>query len=101
MPEFAVVVYAGCVGLTAAGFAGSFWTLMTGRPPSLNLLLVRNMLFPLVFLTLFVHVPVMLCGVVLGQGRTRPVRSGAALILAMFWSFMQGVFILTQFFGVR
>lgn len=94
MPDFAVTIYAGFVGLTAAGFMGSCWALLTRRPPSFSLVRARNLVFPAAFLTILVHAPVMLWACAVSQGRAHPWRSAAIMVIALLWSFIQGVFIL-------
>ena len=101
MPDFIITIYAGLVGLTAAGFIGSSWALVAGRPPTVSLLRKRTIAFPAAFLALLLHAPIMLCGWALRLGRRHPWRSAGLMSLALLWSFIQGVFILTHIFGVR
>lgn len=91
-----VILYAGLVGFVAAGFTGSLWALLAGRPPSLALILRPHPLLPLAAAAIALHGPLMLMRYIVVD----PLRRWWAVIIAAGWCFLEGVFILTEVFGI-
>jgi len=87
-------------GIVTGGLTGSAWAMATGEGPGFYLLTERSLATPIKVAVLVLHVPLLLARRGWAMGRTRPVLSFMALGLACLWSFIQGVFILTQVFGV-
>ena len=95
-----IVFYTALVGLVASGVVGSGWSLALDRPMQGRDLFEGGLLKPLCALLVVIHTPLRLMR--LGAGMVLDgMVSGAVILAAGFgWSFLQGVFILTQFFGV-
>ena len=96
---YVAYVYAVAVGIVAAGVTGSLWAMATGERPRFGLLLEPSAIAPLRGLVVVIHAPVML---LMAAWRFAGNPFAGLLIIAasLGWSFLQGVFILTQFFGV-
>ena len=95
-----IVFYTAVVGLVASGVVGSCWSLALDRPMTGWDLFEGGWLKPFCALLVVIHTPLRLMK--LGAGMlVDGLVSGAVILAAGFgWSFLQGVFILTQFFGV-
>ena len=96
---YLVYIYAVAVGIAAAGVTGSMWALATGASPRFSLLLEPSVFAPLRALVVVISAPLML---LLGAWRfvDNPIVGTLLIAASLGWSFLQGVFILTQFFGV-
>ena len=86
-------------GLVSAGLAGSGWAMAAGKGLRIGILHRLDHLTPLKVLALCAYAP-------LGVVRTgiwyldyNPFVALTILVLGLGWSFLQGVFILTAFFG--
>jgi hypothetical protein len=92
-------LFAVAVGIVTAGVTASLWTLAAGEQPRFGLLLEASAIAPLRALVVVVSAPLLL---MLAAWRyVGSVGMGLLLVAASLgWSFLQGVFILTQFFGV-
>lgn len=92
-------LYAIAVGIVAAGITASLWTLAVGEEPRFDLLLEPSAIAPLRALVIVVTAPLLL---LLAAWRYVGSASvGMLLVVASLgWSFLLGVFILTQLFGV-
>jgi hypothetical protein len=92
-------LYAVAVGIVTAGVTASLWTLVMGKEPQFGLLLEPSAVAPLRALVIVVTAPLLL---LLAAWRYVGSASvGMLLVVASLgWSFLLGVFILTQFFGV-
>ena len=93
-------IYTVMVGFVSAGFVGSLYGMVTGDMPRTALLAERTIYLPVNVLAVVFHSPILLLKhgcLRFGQGRI----AGLGLIaLAAGWCFLQGVFIMTQMFGV-
>ena len=94
-----IYALAAMTGLISAGLAGSVWAMATGKGLRIGILHRLDYLTPLKVLALCIYAP-------LGVVRTgiwyldyNPFVALAILSLGLGWSFLQGVFILTTFFG--
>ena len=96
---YLVYVYAVAVGIVAAGISGSMWALATGERPRFGLLFEPSAIAPIRALVVVISAPLML---LLGAWRLvgSPIVGMLLVVASLGWSFLQGVFILTQFFGV-
>lgn len=94
-----VWMLAAVTGLVAAGVTGSGWAVVTGRRPSIWLLADYSVTTPVRAFVLAVYAPLALVRAGLEFTGQNPVLSLLMLGLGLFWSFLQGVFILTTFFG--
>ena len=94
-----VWMLAAVTGLTAGGLAGNGWAMVTGQRPSLWMLSEYSVSLPLKVLALITYAPLALVKSGLSYVDTNPVFAVMVMIAGLFWSFLQGVFILTQFFG--
>jgi hypothetical protein len=92
-------LFAVAVGTVTAGVTASLWTLATGEEPRFSLLLEPSAVAPLRALVVIVSAPLLL---LLAAWRFVGSAGVGMLVVAVSlgWSFLQGVFILTQFFGV-
>jgi hypothetical protein len=92
-------LFAAAVGIVSAGVTASLWTLAVGEEPRFGLLLEPSAVAPLRALVVVVSAPLLL---LLAAWRFAGSASVGMLIVAasLGWSFLQGVFILTQFLGV-
>ena len=92
-------LFAVAVGIVMAGITASLWTLALGKAPRFGLLLEPSTIAPLRALVVVASAPLLL---MLAAWRYAGSASVAMLlvVISLGWSFLQGVFILTQFFGV-
>ena len=92
-------VFAVAVGIVTAGVTASLWTLAMREEPRFGLLFEPSAVAPLRALVVIVSAPLLL---LLAAWRYVGSASVGMLLVAasLGWSFLLGVFILTQFFGV-
>ena len=92
-------LFAVAVGIVTAGITASLWRLAVGEEPRFSLLLEPSAVAPLRALVVVVSAPLLL---LLAAWRYVGSASVGLLLVAasLGWSFLQGVFILTQFFGL-
>lgn len=92
-------LFAVAVGIVTAGLTASLWTLVVGEEPRFDLLLAPSAIAPLRALVVVISAPLLL---LLAAWRYMGSASVGMLLVALSlgWSFLLGVFILTQFFGV-
>jgi len=96
---YLVYLYAVAVGFVAAGVTGSIWALATGESPRFGLLLEPGLVAPLRALVVMAAAPLLL--LFAAWRFVGSIIVGMLLVAASLgWSFLQGAFILTQFFGV-
>ncbi len=94
-----VFALAAMTGLVSAGLAGSAWALATGHPPRPGILYRLDLLTPLKVLALCTYAPLGLVKTGLWYLEYNPFIAIPVVTLGLGWSFLQGVFILTTFFG--
>ena len=90
---------AAATGLVAGGLAGSGFALLAGAPPRPGMLHRLDHLTPIRVIALCLYGPLGLVRVGLGHLGQDPAVALPVLALGLGWSFLQGVFILTTFFG--
>jgi hypothetical protein len=87
-------------GFVSAGLAGNLWWLATGRAPELAMLEEEDLYTPLRIAALIFAAPWLLIHAAFWWFIVYPPLGFPILIAAVGWSFFQGVFILTQVFGL-
>ena len=95
-PDYLYVI---AVGIVAAGVTGSMWAMATGESPRFGLLLEPSAIAPVRALVVVAYAPLL---ILLTAWRFvgSPILGMLLVAASLGWSFLQGVFILTQFFGV-
>lgn len=94
------IVLAMATGIVAAGLAQSLWAMATGERPQLEMLETFGLATPIKVLVLIVCAPVLLARVAWRLLDGAPVPGMGVLAVAGLWSFVQGVFILSQVFRI-
>ncbi|MBC8037744.1 MAG: hypothetical protein H7X89_11075 [Rhizobiales bacterium] len=94
-----VYMLAAVTGLVSAGVAGSAWALATGQTPRIGMLYHFDSLTPLKVLALCLYAPLGVAKAGLWYLEYNLFVAIPVLALGVGWSFLQGVFILTAFFG--
>lgn len=94
-------LYAVAVGFTAAGVTGSIWQLVTGQRPRLIFDKEPNVFTPLRAMATVINAPVAIFVNGLWRALPNPVLGLLLITISLGWSFMQGVFILTQIFSLQ
>jgi hypothetical protein len=94
-------IYAVAVGFVSAGLIGSGWALMTGARPRFQLLLEPSFFVPFRTMAVVFHAPLMVLDDGLVNFAARPAIGIMTIAASLGWSFLQGVFILTQIFGLQ
>jgi hypothetical protein len=97
----ALYVYAVAVGLVSAGLIGSAWALATGERPKFQLLLEPSFFAPFRTLAVVIHAPLIMLYNGFWKFLANPVIGIILMTASLGWSFLQGVFILTQIFGLE
>ncbi len=95
-----VYIYTIIVGIAAAGITGSAWASFTGTRPGFQLLLEPSGLAPIRAMVVVISAPLLILLSGFKKLDAQPVIGGTLIALSFGWSFLQGVFILNQFFGV-
>lgn len=96
-----LVLFAMAVGLVSAGILGSLWSMVFDEQPHFELLLdpQPSLLTPFRALTVVFSAPSVIAERAFWWLIAQPLIGVPLLALAAGWSFLQGVFILTTFFG--
>ena len=95
-----IFAYTVVVGLVASGIVGSAWTMARDEPMTGWDLFAGGVLRPLCALLVVVHTPLRLLRLGTEMTLDGMVTGPVVLAAGIGWSFLQGVFILTQFFSV-
>lgn len=100
--QHAAYLFAVLVGFVSAGLVGSVWAMATDEEPRLAGLLDSDpgLLTPLRALAIVFAAPTTILLDAFGLLVDRPAIGVPVLLSAVVWSFLQGVFILTQVFGL-
>jgi hypothetical protein len=90
------------VGIASAGVAGSFWELITGDHPRIAGLLdpAPGLSTPFRVAAIVAYAPLMLLWQAMFWLIAKPLAGVLMLLAGLGWSFLQGVFILSQLFGI-
>jgi hypothetical protein len=97
----ALYAYAIAVGFVSAGMTGSAWALATGESPKFRLLLEPSLFFPFRTAAVVLHAPLAILNGGIWNFLAKPVAGVVFVAASLGWSFLQGVFILTQLFGLK
>lgn len=92
-------VFAGITGLVTAGLIGSSWAIFTGEHPRIWMLHKYSMAMPLKVVALCGYAPLAVTKAGLDDAERNPFFGLLLVAIGLLWSFFQGVFILTTFFG--
>ncbi len=98
--QYFAYLFAIVVGLVSAGVVGSIWTLVAGRelrPALPRQVGVETMLRTL---AICVNAPLAMVRAGLWYLNRNPIMALMIIGVGLGWSFLQGVFILTQIFGL-
>ena len=94
-----VWVLAAMTGLVSAGVVGSGWAAISGERPGLAMLGTFGLATPVKWLVLLIYGPLAVTRFGIGSIDLHPVSAIVLTFIGVVWSFLQGVFILTTFFG--
>lgn len=87
------------LGLVPGGIAGSTWAAFTGETPRIGILHRLDFLTPLKVIALCLYAPLGVVRMGLWYVDFNPLVSLVLLAVGLGWSFFEGVFILTTFYG--
>ena len=87
------------VGLVPAGLAGSGWAMATGQTPHMEILYRHDQFTPLKLAALVLYAPLAVVRAGISYFEYNPILALVFLAIGLGWSFLQGVFIMTTFFG--
>ncbi|HRX35306.1 MAG TPA: hypothetical protein P5337_02830 [Aestuariivirga sp.] len=90
---------AAVTGIAAAGLTGSGWALVTGERPTIWLLSTYSVATPLRIAALVIYAPLATIRTGIDYFGENPVLAVIFAAIGLFWSFVQGVFILTTVFA--
>jgi hypothetical protein len=91
--------FTAAAGLVSAGMAGSLWAMFAGEQPQVEILRRLDERTPLRVAALVAYAPMAVTRAGFEYLDKNPLLGFMAVALGLVWSFMQGVFILTTFFG--
>jgi hypothetical protein len=94
-----VWMLAAVTGMTAAGLIGNGWALVTGERPNIWMLSDYSVATPFRVIALMTYAPLAILKAGLDYLNQNPIMAVTIIATGLLWSFMQGVFILTTFFG--
>jgi hypothetical protein len=94
-------LYAVAVGFAAAGVTGSIWQMVTGQRPRLILDQEPNLFTPLCAMATVINAPIAIFVSGVWRAFANPGLGLLLIAASLGWSFMQGVFILTQIFSLQ
>jgi hypothetical protein len=97
----ALYLYAAAVGIVTAGLTGSIWAFITGERPHFGLLLQPSFFVPFRAAAVVTYAPLLMLYSGLRNLLAKPVAGIILVSSGIGWSFLQGVFILTQIFGLK
>ena len=93
-------LFAVAIGIVSSGIIGSLWAVFTDEAPSFDMLTFDDSLAPLKVPVLIMSGPTTTIISSFWWMIERPLLGVPLLLAGLAWSFFQGVFILTQIFGV-
>ncbi len=94
-----VWVLAALLGMAVAGVTGSGWAMITGERPHPELFYKLDSATPFKILAVIIYGPLAFIRGGYDFIDDSPIFAFAAMAVGAVWSFLQGVFILTTFFG--
>lgn len=96
----AAIFFGVLTGLVSAGLIAAFWELAFDESPQFKLLLEPGFLTPLKVAVVVLAAPIIVISKACWWLIVRPGVGALWLALGLLWSFVQGVFILTQVFNI-
>lgn len=96
----AAVFFGVLTGIVSAGLVSSLWSLAAGDSPRFTLLRDTDFLTPLKVVIVVFSAPMIVLSRACWWTVERPVVGVPLFVLGLLWSFLQGVFILTQVFNI-
>ncbi len=93
-------LFAVAIGIVSSGIIGSLWAVLTDEAPHFGMLTIDDNLAPVKVPVLILSGPTTMIASSFWWIIERPLVGIALLLVGFAWSFFQGVFILTQIFGV-
>jgi hypothetical protein len=87
------------LGLVPGGIMGSAWAVATGETPRIGILHRLDYLTPVKIIAVCIYAPLGLVRAAFWSSEFNPVFAIILLAIGLGWSFLEGVFILTTFFG--
>jgi hypothetical protein len=90
---------AAATGIVSAGLAGSLWAAAAGEYPRPGMLAKADAAMPLKVLFLVASAPAQFLRIGIWYLDFNPLVALCLIATGLGWSFLQGVFILTTFFG--
>jgi hypothetical protein len=94
-----VWAFTAAAGLVSAGLAGSLWAVFAGERPQVEILRRLDGRTPFKVAAVAAYAPMAVTRAGFDYLEHNPLLGFMAVALGLVWSFMQGVFILTTFFG--
>lgn len=98
--QYVAYLFAFATGIVSSGAIGSLWAMATNEAPVLSGLDEPDLLTPVRAMVLVFAAPTTLIISGLFTFISAPVWGVLCVLLGLCWSFIQGVFILTQICGV-
>ena len=98
--QLVAYMFAVAAGVVSSGAIGTLWALATDEEPGLNALERADLLTPFRAIAFVFCAPTTLIVTSTYEFFNRPLSALALLILGLALSFVQGVVLLTQLFGV-
>ena len=95
-----VYLFAAAVGITSAGLMGTLWAMAAGEFPRPGHLARSDVATPLRVIALIVSAPAQILRTGLWYLEYNPILALLIIVVGLGWSFLQGVFILTTFWGM-
>ena len=98
--HYVAYLFAVVAGIVSSGAIGSLWAVTTNEAPIFSGLDEPDLWTPLRAFVLVFSAPTTLLIFGMFYAISKPLLGFAIMALGLGWSFFQGVFILTQIFGV-
>jgi uncharacterized protein DUF6949 len=99
--QYFAYLFAVAVGLVSAGIMGSIWRLVAGKELRPALPRKAGLDATLKMLVIGVNAPLAMVRTGLWYTTHNPLLALIIIVIGLGWSFLQGVFILTQLFGLK
>jgi hypothetical protein len=97
----AAYLFAIATGIVSSGAIGSLWAAATFEAPHFGLLKDGDIFTPIKVPVVVFSAPTTLIVQSFKTALEEPLMGALLFVVGLSWSFLQGVFILTQVFGIR